>query len=197
MSLWFGTRRWWVAGIGLLVFFLGAVLAGERQAVVPAFTPIGSATVKLMLFLPVPVCLSVLYCLENALVAAELTAIRRTAAYDRAALVTAGVLAQVAAALCGLLVQTPTAQAAGRNVLFLVGLMLATRAVLGPLAAGAVCVGWLVLVTLVGYGGDLRPHAWTVVLRDSHDVLSGLVSCALFAVGVGLVGKGRRPSPVA
>ncbi|MFF9352727.1 hypothetical protein [Streptomyces sp. NPDC014734] len=174
-----------------MVFFLGAVLAGERQAAVPAFTPIGSATVKLMLFVPVPVCLSILYCVENALVAAELTGVRRTVAYDQVAIVVAGGLAQVGAALGKLLVHAPTAQAAGRNVLFLTGLMLASRALLGPIGAGVVCVGWLVLVTLVGYGGDLRPYAWTVVLRNPNDVMSGLVSCVMFAVGVGLMRNSR------
>jgi len=188
MTLWFATRRWWLSAVGLLVFLFAAIGAGEHQADLPSFTPIGSVTVKLMLFSPIPVCLAILYCLDRRLPTAELTGIRRTGLADQAVVMTVGGLALCIAVLVSSSGHAASAQAAGRNALFLMGLGMTVRAMLGSTAAGAASVGWLALVTLVGYGGNLRPYAWTVVLRGANDVVSGALACSMFAVGLALTG---------
>ncbi|MBB0244304.1 hypothetical protein FNQ90_09345 [Streptomyces alkaliphilus] len=66
----------------------------------------------------------------------------------------------------------------------------------GSTVSGVVCVGWLVLVTLVGYGNDLHPYPWTVVLRDATDPVAWIATGTVFALGVVATVGRHSPLPV-
>ncbi|GAB3114072.1 hypothetical protein GCM10027160_19260 [Streptomyces calidiresistens] len=195
MSLWWTTRRWWLAGGALGLFLLSVELIGEYRATVPAFTPIGSATIKLMLFVPVPVCLALAYCAQRFPPSPESTAVRPVGVYDGFAVVVLGSLAVAGVALIDALGTSPLAWAAGRNLLFLIGLTMTVGAMAGSTVSGVACVGWLVLVTLVGYGNDLHPYPWTVVLRDATDPVAGIATGVVFALGVAATMGRHSPLP--
>ncbi|MGP4001164.1 hypothetical protein [Streptomyces sp. 8N706] len=80
-----------------------------------------------------------------------------------ATLVTATMGAAVATSVAaGLVLDAPQAGTAGRNTLFLTGLMLCGRAVVGQQAV-MIPVAWLILVVFLGFRPSGDPYAWTIV----------------------------------
>lgn len=81
---------------------------------------------------------------------------------------------------------------AGRNTLFLVGLMLVARAVREQ-AATAVPVGWVLAVMFIGYRDFHRPWPWAVTLHPADFLPTSGFCLLVFAAGLVAHVRGRRP----
>ncbi|MER7405524.1 hypothetical protein ABT373_24325 [Streptomyces sp. NPDC000070] len=101
-----------------------------------------------------------------------------------AALAVVTTVAGVAIALLyGFLVGSNDVAAAGRNISFLVGLMLCARLWLG-VAAISVPVLWLFSVFLVGFRSPQDPYPWTVVVEPLHTPYAIIASIVMFSTGI-------------
>ncbi|MCX4772570.1 hypothetical protein [Streptomyces sp. NBC_01285] len=192
MRWWIGARRAGImAPLALAAFLLPLLAVQNTQVVLPSL--IGSPRVALTLFVPVPLVACLMHALESRVPAPEDSGVRPVGRYD-AALVTA---VAAAALCCALLVAalggTQEAAAAGRNVLFLAGLMLLGRAAFGP-SAVLVPVAWLVLVVGIGFRGNV-PRVWTVVPESAHDVPAALASLLVFTAGLTALIFAPRKAP--
>ncbi|WP_221362192.1 hypothetical protein [Streptomyces beigongshangae] len=181
MRWWIGARRaGFTVPLALATFLLPLLAVQNIRVALPSL--IGSPQIALTLFVPVPLVACLMHLLESRVPAPEDSGVRPVARYD-AALVTA---VAVAALCCALLVNalggTQEAAAAGRNVLFLTGLLLLGHTLFGP-SAVMVPVAWLVLVVGIGFRGNV-PRWWTVVPQSAHDVPAAAVSLLMFAAGL-------------
>lgn len=152
MRWWIGARRARImVPLALAAFLLPLLAVQNTQVVLPSL--IGSPRVALTLFVPVPLVACLMHALESRLPAPEDSGVRPVGRYDAALAATVC----AAALCCGLLVAavggTQEAAVAGRDVLFLAGLMLLGRAVFGA-SAVLVPVAWLVLVVGIGFRGN-------------------------------------------
>ncbi|SCF84224.1 hypothetical protein GA0115254_118876 [Streptomyces sp. Ncost-T10-10d] len=191
--------RWWIGArranammpLALAGFLLPLFAVQNVRVALPSL--VGSPQVALTLFVPVPILACLMHVLESRLPAPEDSGVRPIGRYDAAlvAVLAAGTLG------CALLVAawggTQEAAASGRNVLFLAGLMLLGRAVVGP-AAVLVPVAWLVLVVGIGFRGNV-PRLWTVVPQSAYDVPTAVVSLLVFIAGVTALIFAPRKAP--
>ncbi|GGT27433.1 hypothetical protein [Streptomyces chromofuscus] len=160
---------WWLK-VRLTPTVLAAALAGytlllltvrDGEVILPAISVNAGNTVPLAFFLPLIVAGPLAHCLDSRQPYAELTGIRRTAWLDT--LLAAASMAAVLAAtgLVGLVTEAEATLQAGRNTLFLTGLMLIARAVLGR-AGIVVPLGWVFAVILLGRRTSSSFYSWAV-----------------------------------
>lgn len=185
MTLWFKVRRVPTVLIPALVAFtLVVVVAHDRYAQLPSLLAGGSSRVFLMQMTPLIITSALAYSLAQSVREIEAAARRRVRVLDAAlvsVLVTAVVLVSL---LTGTLADSQEATMAGRNTMFLTGLMLLARAV-HEQAASAVTVGWVFAVMFVGYRDFDRPWPWAVTLHPAgYPPALGL---CLLVLGTGLV----------
>ncbi|MBB1244964.1 hypothetical protein GL263_15515 [Streptomyces durbertensis] len=196
MSLWVTVRRPWIVLSGVVAYLVGLLIVREQVVYVPSISVLGGAGMKLMNFLPLIVCLAVLYCLERRLSAAELTGVRPVELADRALVLVVGVMVLLAGAVLNALQNMPTAIAAGRNVLFLTGLALVVRARFGGVVAASAAAGWLFLTTMAGLRSPEDPYPWAILLEPPAHPLAAFVTAAVLMAGLASLGR-ERPSPAA
>ncbi|MEV5428978.1 hypothetical protein [Streptomyces sp. NPDC052701] len=129
--------------------------------------------------------------LAQAVTEIEATAQRDIRALD-AALIAAVVAAAVLACLAiGALTGSQEATVAGRNTVFLTGLMLLGRTVREQ-AAAALPAGWVFAVMFVGYRDFHRPWPWAVTLHPAGFLPTFGFCLLVFASGLVLHARAPR-----
>jgi hypothetical protein len=121
-------------------------------------------------------------CLETRLVHWESAAVRHVEFLDAALTVVTTIAGVAIALIYGLLVGSNEVVAVGRNISFLIGLMLCARLWLG-VAAISVPIIWLFSVFLVGFRSPQDPYPWTVVVEPLHAPYAIVASIVMFSTG--------------
>ncbi|MFC8062973.1 hypothetical protein [Streptomyces sp. NPDC057293] len=184
MTLWFKARRVQTALVPALVAFAVLVMVAHDQYVqLPSLLTARGNRVFLMQLVPLIVTSALAYSLAQAVTEIEAVAQRKVRHLD-AALITAVMVATLAAGLLtGEISGSTEASMAGRNVLFLAGLMLVVR-VFNEQAATAVPVGWVLAVMFIGYRDFNRPWPWAVTLHPPDYLPTYGLCLSVFAAGL-------------
>ncbi|MGC4986607.1 hypothetical protein ACLQ18_39450 [Streptomyces sp. DT193] len=168
--------------VGMLVFLLLLAVIQEGSAVLPSFTA-GLDPVPLMLFVPLPLVVSLILSLESRLAAPETSGVRPIALLDAALSLAVVAAALAISGLADAAFTSPHAAAAGRNTAFLIGLMLIARSAVGQPAV-MVPVAWLVVVLLFGFETGHRAHAWTIVPEPIGSLRAAIAAAATCGIGL-------------
>ncbi|MEU8877138.1 hypothetical protein AB0D24_39605 [Streptomyces javensis] len=186
MRWWFRARRaHTLLAAALAVFILTVAVLQDAAVGLPSFLHGSADPVLLLLMAPVPLCATLMFSLESRLTEGESTGVRRVAVLDAGLVLSTVALAVVAASFLGLALDADAAPAAGRNVAFLAGLMLCTRAFIGPPAVMAP-VAWIFAVIFLGLRGGGRAEFWTVLPASAADVHAFFAAGAALTVGTAL-----------
>ncbi|MGW3950548.1 hypothetical protein ACWEKM_06205 [Streptomyces sp. NPDC004752] len=181
MTWWFKARRGHLLlPLAVLVFGAGLYAVQSNTVLLPSLT--GSPRIALSLFIPVPLLAFLMAALESRLPAAEVSGVRSMTRLDNALVAVVVAAAVLCAVLIAAVQGSAQATTAGRNAVFLTGLMLLGRAWAGQTAV-MVPVGWLVTVVLIGFRGNL-PYLWTVIALPADSLFAAATSLAAFAVGL-------------
>ncbi|MCT9138900.1 hypothetical protein [Streptomyces violarus] len=192
MTLWLKVRRVQAVLLpALAAFALITAVAHDQYVRLPSLLSAGGNRIFLLQLVPLILTSTLAHSLAQAVPEVEATAQRGIRALDMtliAAIVTAAVLACLA---IGTLTGSQEATMAGRNAMFLTGLMLLGRTVREQ-AATALPVGWVFAVMFVGYRDFHRPWPWAVTLHPA-DFLPTFGFCLLvFAGGLILHTRAHR-----
>ncbi|MFM9445285.1 hypothetical protein [Streptomyces acidiscabies] len=193
MTFWFKARRVQAALVpALAAFVLLVTVAHDQYVRLPSLLTAQGNRVFLLQLVPLIVTSALAHSLAQAVTEVEATAQRKVRALD-AALISAVVAATVLASLLVRAVSdSAEASMAGRNTLFLVGLMLVARAVREQ-AATAVPVGWVLAVMFIGYRDFHRPWPWAVTLHPAGFLPTSGFCLLVFAAGLVAHVRSRRP----
>ncbi|MBV1940531.1 hypothetical protein KUF83_28755 [Streptomyces sp. BV286] len=192
MTLWFKVRRVQGLLVPAVVFFVVIVAVAHDQYVrLPGLLSAGGNRVFLMQLTPLIITSALAHSLAQGVPEIEATGQRKIRVMD-AGLVTASVaIVALTSVVAGSLAGSQEATMAGRNTLFLAGLMLLARAV-HEQAASALPVGWVFAVMFIGYRDFHRPWPWAVTLHPSS-FLPTLGLCLLvFVAGLAVHARTRR-----
>lgn len=192
MSLWWAVRRPWYVLAALAGYLLLVVAVREQLVHVPAVTLAGGSGVKLVVFVPLLVCVVQLLCLERRLDAAELTAVRPVVRADRAMVAVVGLAVIALGAALHKFAGVQSALASGRNVLLLLGLALLVRHLYGAVAAASAATAVLFACVLVGLRSPYDPYPWAVPLEPWDRPHAAAISMLVFVAGLAAVGRHRR-----
>ncbi|WP_146057183.1 MULTISPECIES: hypothetical protein [unclassified Streptomyces] len=132
----------------------------DTTAVLPSLY--GGVEVVAVLFVPVPVVVALLACLDSRTDAAEVAGVRAVGALDAALAVAVTAVTGGFGFLLGALLGSTAPMTLGRDTAFLVGLMLCVRAVAGSAAAMAP-VAWILIVIFFGFRQTRDPYPWTII----------------------------------
>jgi hypothetical protein len=192
VTWWFKARKGHtLLPLAVLLFTAALYLVQDTTVLLPSVT--GSPRVALSLFVPVPLFALLMAMLESRLPAAETSAVRSVTRLDNALVAAVMGAAVPSSALVAVLQGTGAATAAGRNSLFLTGLMLLGRAWIGQTAV-MLPVGWLVTIAVVGFRGSV-PRPWTVVALPAPSPFAAAACLAVFALGLAAqIRSSRRPA---
>ncbi|MFE2536299.1 hypothetical protein [Streptomyces sp. NPDC059371] len=164
----------------MLVFLLLITVIQEGSAVLPSLTA-GLDPVPLMLFVPLPLVISLILSLESRLAAPETSGVRPVALLDAALSLAVIACALTISWMADAAFTSPHAAAAGRNTAFLIGLMLIARSAVGQPSV-MVPVVWLVVVLLFGFETGHRARPWTIVpepVSSLHAAIAAAATCGL------------------
>lgn len=185
MYLWTRARALPVLAGGLLCTLTFELLARDTLVSLPT---LGSdAGRPLILFAPLLTCVALAHCLDSALQAAERTATRRIATLDQGLTLLTGAVSVLTAWLLSVLTAAPSLATAGRNTLFLAGLMLCVRALAGHQFAAITPAAWVITMTLIGADPAGHDRPWTVVLAPADHPQTWIVAAGVFLLGVATV----------
>ncbi|MGW5234644.1 hypothetical protein ACWEQU_20695 [Streptomyces nodosus] len=182
MRMWLRTRRLPVLATALAAFASLTAAAGDTLVNLPS---LGSDAARpVVLFAPLFACIGLVVCLSSRLPAAEASGSRPVSRFDQA-LILATVLTTVAVAYAvTVLLDAQTANIAGRNTAFLVGLMLCARRIAGHQVAAIAPVAWVITMMLIGNsGGNGQAHPWTVILMPPGHIPAAITAAAILALG--------------
>ncbi|MDT0345088.1 hypothetical protein [Streptomyces litchfieldiae] len=154
----------------------------------------GSANpVLFVLMAPVFVCSALALCLDSRLEEAEQTGVRRPHLYD--AVLVAVILALSVGA--GWALDTASGATsglpAGRNTVFLTGLLLVLRTFVGQPAVMAP-VAWIFAVIFFGMNNANHPAFWTILPETAGDPLAALATVCAITAGLGALLSNSRPA---
>ncbi|MGC5343469.1 hypothetical protein ACPXCE_18585 [Streptomyces sp. DT24] len=88
----------------------------------------------------------------------------------------------------------PVAEAAGRNMLFLTGVMLCARWLWDGRIAVLAGITWVIMVTLIGFDAMRQPRVWAVIGLPPRDVAGFAISLSCFGLGILLLLAHRKRS---
>ncbi|MFJ3615287.1 hypothetical protein [Streptomyces hydrogenans] len=181
---WLLTRRTHLfLALGTAVFVVLLLLFQDRSSALPSFGSSGSVTVRLSVFVPIPLVAALMMSLDSRLKAPEITGVRRIGLRDAALVLGVVTVAVVASYAAGVLTGSQVARAAGRNVAFLSGLMLLGRALFGQ--GGALLpTAWVMAVVLVGFRTTADPYPWTIVPEPLSAPHAAAGAALMLALGV-------------
>ncbi|MEU8880968.1 hypothetical protein [Streptomyces hydrogenans] len=181
---WLLTRRVHVfLAIGMASFLALVLMFQDKSSALPSFGSTGSVTVRLTVFVPIPLVAALMMSLDSRLRAPEISGIRRIDLRDVAITLGTVAVAVVASYAAGAVVGSQVAQAAGRNVAFLTGLMLLGRALFGQ--GGALFpTAWVMAVVLVGFRTTNDPYPWTILPEPLGAPHAAAGAALMLAVGV-------------
>ncbi|MGW6602190.1 hypothetical protein [Streptomyces sp. NPDC055036] len=159
---------WWIKArrahtvlpAALTAFALLVILVQDTSIILPS--TLGTSHVALSLFIPIPLTTGLMMCLESRLPAAEASGTRAVQSLDAGLAIVVMGVAVAMSVLAGALFDLPQAGTAGRNALFLTGLMLCGRTLVGQPAV-MIPVAWLVIVVLIGFRNQNTPYPWTII----------------------------------
>ncbi|MEU7389467.1 hypothetical protein [Streptomyces tanashiensis] len=195
MIWWYKGRRLTAVVLpGLLAFALLAAVAHGESVALPGLIGTGGNLLFLMHITPLIVTGTLAHSLAQRLPEAEDLTVRPLPLYDVALALGTVAAALSAAVTIGALADSSTAYEAGRNTLFLTGLMLLGGAV-HPQAATVAPVAWVFVAAFVGYRDFHRPWPWAVTLHPAGYLPTFLFCLAVFLCGlVALRHTRRRPT---
>ncbi|MEW5625889.1 hypothetical protein AB1388_04820 [Streptomyces hydrogenans] len=181
---WLLTRRAHVfLAIGMASFLALVLMFQDKSSALPSFGSTGSVTVRLTVFVPIPLVAALMMSLDSRLRAPEISGVRRIDLRDVAITLGTVAVAVVASYAAGAVVGSQVAQAAGRNVAFLTGLMLLGRALFGQ--GGALFpTAWVMAVVLVGFRTTNDPYPWTILPEPLGAPHAAAGAALMLAVGV-------------
>ncbi|GGZ15506.1 hypothetical protein [Streptomyces poonensis] len=182
MRLWLTTRRIPVLAAALVAYATLTAAAGDTLVDLPS---LGSDTARpLVLFAPLLTCIGLAFSLSSRLPAAEASGSRPVPRFDQALILITAFAAVAVAYAVTVLLDTPTANTAGRNTAFLVGLMLCARRIAGHQAAAITPVAWVITMMLIGNsGGNGQAQPWSVILMPPDHLSAALTATATLALG--------------
>ncbi|WP_149563107.1 hypothetical protein [Streptomyces cacaoi] len=193
--IWWGkARRLW-ALVPALAAFTALVTLSHAGASVPllSFPAAGTVPVPLLLFTPVPVVATLVWCLDNRLPEAEASAVRSTAVADTALAVAVCAVASGVGTAVALLSGSTAAVATGRDTAFLAGIVLCLRPPAGQ-AAVLAAPAWLVVVVFFGLPSAGPPPVWTVVGHSAAAPLPLTATLLAFVAGLSVLARSSRTS---
>ncbi|MFD8152145.1 hypothetical protein ACFV28_15510 [Streptomyces sp. NPDC059720] len=184
MTLWLKARRVHAALVPALTAFAVLVVVAHDQSVqLPSLLTTQGNRVFLMQLVPLIVTSALAYSLAQAVTQIEAVAQRKVRHLDAALMVAVLTVALAVALLTGNVSGSSEASMAGRNALFLTGLMLVART-FNEQAATAVPVGWVLAVMFIGYRDFNRPWPWAVTLHPAEYLPTFGFCLFLFGAGV-------------
>ncbi|MFM9612634.1 hypothetical protein [Streptomyces niveiscabiei] len=193
MTFWCKARRVQAALVpALAAFVLLVTVAHDQYVRLPSLLTAQGNRVFLLQLVPLIVSSALAHSLAQAVTEVEATAQRRVRALDAAMITAVAATAVLASLLVRAVSGSGEASMAGRNTLFLVGLMLVARAVREQ-AATAVPVGWVLAVMFIGYRDFHRPWPWAVTLHPADFLPTSGFCLLVFAAGLVAHVRGRRP----
>ncbi|MEU8936341.1 hypothetical protein AB0D30_41475 [Streptomyces sp. NPDC048409] len=175
---------WWIKArrahthltSAIAVFTLLLSALGDRTVFLPSLANGATASARLSLFVPVVVTSVLMICMESRIHAPEVSGTRRISILDAALAITVVIICTA----IGWAVGQP---AAGRNVLFLTGLLFTARAIVGK-AAVMVPIAWLMTVLFVGFRTASDPYPWTIVPEPTDATHAVIAALVMFTVGI-------------
>ncbi|MEE1766038.1 MULTISPECIES: hypothetical protein [unclassified Streptomyces] len=180
---WVKARRAHTVLAGSLAGFFVLILTFRNGTVTLPSLTISSGLVPLALLAPVPLVSGLLLCLESRLAGPEATAVRGVEKLDAALIVGVMAVTVVMGGLTGLALDSPPTVTTGRNALFLTGLALCARPVMG-LPAVMVPVAWLVTTILCGFRATNDPRPWTIIAEPITAPHAAAGAALVFLVGL-------------
>ncbi|MFF3317430.1 hypothetical protein ACFYV5_18260 [Streptomyces sp. NPDC003035] len=178
---------------GFAAFTALAALAHSESVALPGLVTMGGNLLFLMHVTPLIVTGTLAHSLAQRLAEAEDLAARAIQRYDVSLALLSVTASAGAAWVIGRLAHSPAATEAGRNTLFLAGLMLLAGAV-HPQAATAAPVAWVFVVAFVGYRDFRRPWPWAVTLHPAGHLPTFFLCLAVFVGGLAALTRTRRPA---
>ncbi|MFI6407840.1 hypothetical protein [Streptomyces sp. NPDC050548] len=166
-----------------MAFLIMAVVIQDSLAALPSVTN-NVDPVPLMLFVPLPLVIGLMYCLDSRLDGPEISSFRRVRLLDVGMVLVTVAIVEAISLILGHLLHSAQMTTTGRNTAFLVGMMLFVRALVGQPAVLAPVV-WVVIVLLFGFQIGNEPYAWTILPQASNSLAAGTISIAVLAVGIG------------
>ncbi|MGW2081329.1 hypothetical protein ACWCOW_31115 [Streptomyces sp. NPDC001939] len=177
---------------GLVIFALGLLLAGDSFIALPGYFRSGSNLIGFAQLLPLVVTSTLAYALTQRLIEAEALSRRPIELLDTGLAAAVSMLALGLAAMMWIFNGSQETLAAGRNTLFLAGLML-LAARINAQAATLIPPAWTFIVLFVGYKGAHRPWFWAITLHRV-DFAPTFALCALVFVTGLVINLWSRPS---
>ncbi|GGZ25350.1 hypothetical protein GCM10010387_18590 [Streptomyces inusitatus] len=178
-----------------LLFLLLLSMARPWTATLPSLAG-GSASVRLLIFLPVPLVAALHHTLTCRLPEAEWRPERPVRRMDLTLVLAVVLFAALAGLTIGALAPSADsgAYAVGRNTAFLTGLMLIAHG-LFPQAAPAVPIGWVFLSVFLGSDAYRNPRFWSVLEHSATHPVALAQSAAALIAGVFVLLLVRPPTP--
>lgn len=183
MTLWLRVRRARACAATILAVTVAVALAGDWYLPLPNLLGGPRLAVPFATLIPLAVAIVVAWGLTAGDPLAEAVASRPLRLLDGAYALAAANLTLASCALARALGETDLALAAGRNALGYVGLALIGRRLLGPHAAAALAVGFVLVATLFGGGPDQQPRRWAWPLAAPDDALSWGIAAVFLLLG--------------
>lgn len=191
MRWWVKTRRAHTAlPASLMAFLIMAVAIQDSLAALPSVTN-NVDPVPLMLFVPLPLVIGLMYCLDSRLDGPEISSFRRVRLLDVGMVLVTVAIVEAISLILGHLLHSVQMATTGRNTAFLVGMMLFVRALVGQPAVLAPVV-WVVIVLLFGFQIGNEPYAWTILPQASNSLNAGTISIAVLVIGIGAQTYSRK-----
>ncbi|MFJ4922268.1 hypothetical protein [Streptomyces sp. NPDC088725] len=183
MMWWFKARRAHpvlTAAFGAFVLLL--MVFQDNSVVLPSLTG-GATQVVLTLFIPIPLVAALAMCLDSRLFSAESTGVRAVTYLDGGLVVGVAGSAVLTSALIGAILGDPAIMAAGRNVVFLTGLMLIARVLLGQ-PGTLLPMAWVLVVCLCGFRPGNDAYPWTIIPEPLGAPHAAAAAALMFGAGL-------------
>ncbi|MGP4044772.1 hypothetical protein [Streptomyces sp. 2A115] len=143
----------------------------------------GTAQARLTLFVPLVITIGLGLCMESRLTAPEVAGIRPINRLDICMSVVSTLGALLLGVLLSFLIDSPEFATAGRNSVFLSGLLLVAWPVLRE-AAVLVPTAWIFVVMLTGFRSPLDAYPWTIIPEPSDRPHAWIGACLAFLLGI-------------
>ncbi|MET8579135.1 hypothetical protein [Streptomyces sp. NPDC005012] len=184
MTWWLKTRLVPTVLAGALLGHTLLLLAvWDWTVVLPSLSIDQRNDIPLAFFLPLLVAGPLAHCLDSRQPHTELAGIRRIALRDTLLAVSAVGLSLLLTVLAACATQSDITLQAARNVLFVTGLMLTARAVLGR-SGIVVPLLWIFTVVLFGRRSTSTFYSWAVTALPSDTAHAAAAAALLFITGI-------------
>jgi hypothetical protein len=179
---------------GLLAFTLLSLVFQDGTILLPAVSINAGNTVLLTTFTPIIVAAVLVRCLDARLPSAEMTGMRAIPWMDSGLIIATLAVAVGAAWVGGELLNSTGVYLAGRNALFMTGLMLCARSIVGR-ASIVVPTAWIFIVIFLGHRTATAYYPWAITGLGIESRLAATAATAAFLLGTGLNQRLTRNKP--